>query len=254
MDAPAKQPDGAPSDAVGNGAPGKRTLADTLCAAGILAFFGASVLAFRLASVAGERDLSDDGRPLLLAGTFLTFLLVPVVMFYARANALAGRSNAPRFVVLAVLLGFHFVCLCNGAYEFGRVQGHSKMVRERSDLRSLATALESYRVDQGTYPVGLAALVKPGSSLPSVPTSVFGKHLPAHYQRDAAGRDYCVWLAGPDEAWAAAHEPELDAVFAAYLAQTDDAPTAEARSVTYDASNGTSAGVVWRSSRMDSWK
>lgn len=111
-----------------------------------------------------------------------------------------------------------------GQANFNEAEARARVSRARTDMRSLATAIEAYNVKTKTYPPALQPyLVSPVAFITSIPADPFSPGGdPYHYWLDPATGRWIVWSVGPD--------------------QTDNRTA-----VVYDPSNGTvSAGDIPR--------
>jgi len=116
-------------------------------------------------------------------------------------------------------------------------------------MRSLATALESYRIDWGLYPGRLDEMTTPIVYITDIPRDPLspsgkGKHRqPIQYYH--RGEDWILWSAGTDKVYDIRHEI-LESFFDLTNATTETLNILHAR-YTYDPTNGVvSPGDAWR--------
>jgi type II secretion system protein G len=98
-------------------------------------------------------------------------------------------------VVIAILLG---VLLPN----FRGTQDEASEQRARSELRTIATAIESYYIhNNNTLPANLTALITANPRIISVvPDDPFRSATDYSYETDSSGTYYVVWSYGNDRA------------------------------------------------------
>ncbi|MCA9441810.1 MAG: type II secretion system protein [Candidatus Omnitrophica bacterium] len=100
----------------------------------------------------------------------------------------SGFTLIELLIVIAIVLTLISIALPN----FLEARMRAKVVRAEADLRSLATALESYRLDFKEYPptpmeslgnrfFRLSFLTTPVSYMHSIPLEIFGKEEPEPY-------------------------------------------------------------------------
>ncbi|MFH0794382.1 MAG: DUF4190 domain-containing protein [bacterium] len=193
---------------------------------GILGLVCFSILTGIPAIVLGILALKDIRRdPARLAGSGL-----------AIAGIVVGALSTVTVFLLAAIAVPNFL----------EAQVRSKVSRVKADLRMLATGLESYRVDNNSYPVGttpgggLEKLTTPVAHISSLPPDTFAreKGAPLRYHTDGAG--WILVSRGPDLDYDI--EPRSD--YSTQNAKSSDVLWAK----TYDPTNGTvSNGDIWRS-------
>jgi len=158
---------------------------------------------------------------------------------------------------------------CFGIHWWTRPVFVCELVRTRaqraaSDMRSIRTALEAYRVDNGAYPAAAAfepevadvvrsiGLLKGGTRLPNCLTTPIAyvtshftdvtireMHLPYLYFTD--GESYLLCATGQDKRYQIRHPLGI------FNAHRDGDPTLALAAYTYDPTNGKdSAGDLWR--------
>ncbi len=79
----------------------------------------------------------------------------PCCGFQASASPLAGAWNRGRaftLIELLIVAGILAILAAIALPNFMAAQARAKSARARSDLRNIATALEAYRTDSGSYP------------------------------------------------------------------------------------------------------
>ena len=101
--------------------------------------------------------------------------------------------NAFTLIELLIVVAIIAILAAIAVPNFLEAQIRAKVSRSKTDIRSIATAFEAYRVDSNNYPPfslqrgGLVSLTTPIAYISSVPSDAFGKHLPrdtffAYYQ------------------------------------------------------------------------
>ncbi len=161
--------------------------------------------------------------------------------------------------------------------NFLEAQVRAKISRVRADMRSVATALESYMVDSSTYPNdsdadlddlvashkqhGLQLLTTPISYIATVPKDPFLNNRPGGgggYMQLASGADHKGW----ESAWGSYEQQGAEAKVQCYLlfscgpnptmeeATEDNDPFPwRTKCLSYDSTNGTkSSGDIYRAS------
>ncbi|MEM0927264.1 MAG: prepilin-type N-terminal cleavage/methylation domain-containing protein [Planctomycetota bacterium] len=73
------------------------------------------------------------------------------------ARALSTRSSAFTLIELLIVVAIIAILAAIAVPNFLEAQTRSKVSRARADLRSIATAIESYAVDNNRYPTMLSA-------------------------------------------------------------------------------------------------
>jgi type II secretory pathway pseudopilin PulG len=127
--------------------------------------------------------------------------------------ALAGIIlGAVSFVVVVPIIA---VLAAIAIPNFLEAQTRAKVSRTMSDMRSLATAIEAYAVDNNTYPVRLDQLTTPVSYIASLPHDIFTEagerggekswlaYAPLNPQTNRGQTRYSSWILssrGPDGA------------------------------------------------------
>jgi len=133
------------------------------------------------------------------------------------------------YVIVFAVLGGFYLFFSNNGYVCGGTR--ERVSRVKADLRSMATAIESYYVDTDAYPAWSAVAVNSESQIPSfvgsspsdslighltTPISYVSNYFPDPYTRpndrsyaywqidshDAEGHEFNGWIAwspGPDE-------------------------------------------------------
>ena len=110
-------------------------------------------------------------------------------MFDLKPSRHSRRSGAPGFTLIELLIVVAIIAILASiaVSNFLEAQVRSKVSRAQADMRTIATALETYHVDINHYPptpldsLGsrdqrLAFLTTPVAYLTSIPTEVFSKH------------------------------------------------------------------------------
>ncbi len=122
-----------------------------------------------------------------------------------------GFTLIELLIVVAIIAILAAIAVPN----FLEAQTRSKVVRMQNDLRTLAQAIELYRVDEGQYPrigppgtcqmasSGVAELTTPIAYLNPYPLDSFrledGRFQPMYYSICNYGTAYCdLWSWGPD--------------------------------------------------------
>lgn len=162
-------------------------------------------------------------------------------------------------VVVAVIAILAGIALPN----FLEAQTRSKVVRVKADQRSVATALEAYRVDEGRYPPStlippfrrLRPLTSPVAYMTEVPNDVFGGgdtgpgpfHTQGKFNFGAMPIDkesrYALTSVGPDRG------ADCDGIefYPGYSEDLWEHPATGFTFIRYDPTNGTiSDGDIWR--------
>lgn len=121
---------------------------------------------------------------------------------FSRANTRRARHSAFTLIELLIVVAIIAILASIAVSNFLEAQVRSKVSRAQSDLRTIATALESYRVDTNKYPptpvdgLGnrdqrLSFLTTPIAFITSIPNEVFTK----------SGREgYAFWSANLNDA------------------------------------------------------
>ena len=125
--------------------------------------------------------------------------------------------------------------------NFLEAQVRSKVSRAHSDMRSLATAIEAYMIDNNTYPKELEPfLTTPVAYITSVPTDPFATTEGAAFRyRSQDDKGWILFSAGPDKQY------DIDPVKDYDAAKENPLPQLFLK--TYDPTNGTtSRGDIWR--------
>ena len=147
----------------------------------------------------------------------------------------------------ALLLGC-LVCgwllAANAVPGFLAAQVQSKVSRVRSDMRSMATAIETYYIDHNTYPVSLPLAAPSGITTPIAYNSShfldpFAPTLGDTLRYHTTGDGWIIWSAGPDAVYG------LD--WKVYNTEEEQPSDILLTQYTYDPTNGTiSVGDIWR--------
>jgi len=123
-----------------------------------------------------------------------------------------GFTLIELLIVVAIIAILALIAVPN----FLEAQTRSKVARMESDMRMLATAMESYHVDWGCYPRnppsgtcviapnGLPELTTPVAYITSFPTDIFrfenGAYRVIQYGTCTSGQTYWyMWSIGPDK-------------------------------------------------------
>ncbi len=105
---------------------------------------------------------------------------------YKRRDATPGQTRLPAFTLIELLVVVAIIAILAAIAlpNLLEAQVRSKVSRAKAELRTLTTALESYRVDTNRYPedyaaavpkeYGLGRLTSPVAYITTVPTDVFG--------------------------------------------------------------------------------
>lgn len=168
------------------------------------------------------------------------------------AAARPGRRSSVGLIILVIVivgigaLGFMAILAAIAVPNFLEAQVRSKISRTRADLRSMATALEAYNIDNNAYPIstanlnpdsttmpwpvgytrgGPASLTSPIAYITNFPIDVFmeSQGQTFAYWRPGDGADgWALFSAGPDEEYdldwrAYAHDPATGALSARSL-------------------------------------
>jgi len=159
------------------------------------------------------------------------------------AGRLKGEGQAMAGIILGVVGSAAGVFAMVAIADFLEAQARSKVAYSRSDMRSLATALEAYHVDNEEYPPALAPwLTSPIVYVTANLTDPFsGETRQAfRYSRLDEGRGWILYSAGPDGVYDIDPAGDLDAGSGDLLTALVDK--------TFDPTNGTtSRGDIWRS-------
>lgn len=190
------------------------------------------------------------------------------IMIYSRANAGGGQAVAAMAVVPVAVLAAIAVP------NFMEAQGRSSIERSRSDLRTMAVAIESYYVDTNTYPAysansqnnffgpyvsqapelagvptfrvknppELYILTSPISYISSMVEDPFAPAKGATYGYYSTPVGWIIWSPGPD----GKYDINSRNVNRIYI-PTGQVPSPELIGLAYDPTNGTeSGGDVYR--------
>lgn len=176
-----------------------------------------------------------------------------------------GRLRGDGFALAGIILGIVWLVLIVPAMlaaiaipNFLEAQTRAKVARTQSDMRSLATALEAYAIDNKTYPAQLRQLTSPVAYITAIPLDVFAAkdgqagdlrwfaYTPLPFESERTQTRYTAWVLasrGPDGVFSPDPARELSAA--------KDLKTEEIQRLlvpkTYDPSNGTrSAGDIFR--------
>jgi type II secretory pathway pseudopilin PulG len=223
---------------------------------------------------------------------FLTFFLPLFGLLGAIFGAMAlsrirksqGRLTGSTPAIIGLVLSIISLCLFGVVLLFAAIavpnfleaQTRSKVSRARNDMRSMATALESYYVDYNKYPASssnasgnLYAYLGPNSPMSSQPTfGLLGNKgavlttpiayitsipfdpfapvagAPFCYYLDPTGTTWLLWSAGPDKKYDITAKNIVGILNPQNPNMTSN-PTLLA--LTYDPTNGTkSPGDIWR--------
>lgn len=202
---------------------------------------------------------------ILAVGCFWIFTGIPAILLGLSAKRdirqSQGRLSGDGLATAGIVLGaLSFVfsmlplvgCLAMLAMpNFLEAQARAKVSRARTDLRSLAVALEAYNVDNNKYPPSLHVLTTPIAyhrSLPTDACSAAANPTLYDYAADRKGRFWILRSVGPDQ------KPDLDLRMltegpAGVLEKGPVDPFVAITSSRYDPTNGTfSPGDILRTS------
>ena len=185
----------------------------------------------------------------------------------------APKKKMPVWLIVVIVLGCLLV-LCGVPFlvlmaiavpNFLEAQVRSKVSRTRSDLRSMAVAIESYYIDYNSYPahtvtasessMQMASSAKPsfrltnGSQRASLTTPV--AYLTSYFPDAFApvkGETFCYYAAGGGWiAWSPGPDLQYDIRAERDYNPASSTPTDQLLWVTFDPTNGTvSPGDIWR--------
>jgi hypothetical protein len=110
-----------------------------------------------------------------------------------RIERVFRRGNGWTGLILGIGL-VSFWSACNGSGGYGPVR--APVSRVRADLRSMATAIESYKLDHDALPMAAWQLTTPTPFLKALLADVFDPETPLRYR--AVGSGYLIWSVGPD--------------------------------------------------------
>ncbi len=169
-------------------------------------------------------------------------------------GALNCSRNAKVFGIITILLILLMMLALGGfffwAYQQGGFDTHqrSKTSRAQADMRTLATAVESYYIDHNAYPQYLRQATTPISYIYNIPEDAFSPGNPIQYMDvkfDIDGKQkegWMLWSIGPD----GYDDVEVDQV-EERLKKTPNDPALAFYDLTYDPTNGTkSDGDIFR--------
>lgn len=174
--------------------------------------------------------------------------------------------NQPRaFTLIELLVVVAIIAILSGIAlpNFLEAQTRSKVSAVQSDLRTVATALEAYRVDHNRYPPStlvprfrrLMPLTTPTAYLTEVPRDVFNTRDPAHGPFRRNGNFvYGAMPIDKESRWALASDgpdlsPNSDGIefYPGWSDNLWENPASGFDYVRYDPTNGTiSRGDIWR--------
>lgn len=157
------------------------------------------------------------------------------------ALAVAGIATGAVGTVFVLLISALMVAIA--VPNFLEAQNRARISRTKSDLRTVAVALESYHIDHEAYPPTLHNLTSPVAYLSSVPYDPFtGKDSPQTYDYATDAEDHWILRGvGPDE--------DKDMVpLESYLDGDEPGEAGQKRlPYEYDPTNGTvSSGDIFR--------
>ncbi len=186
----------------------------------------------------------------------LALITAPLALLFGvialRKNRKAPNSANFALAVIGIVLGLivGLVILLLAAIAapgFFKAKALSEVSRTKSDLRSMATALEAYWIDSAWYPPNLntnppqvsSALTTPVAYVTMVFPDVFAPTPGTSLRYYTDGKGWIMWSAGPDN--------DYDLQWQIYNLSFDQPSDELLALYTYDPTNGTvSDGDIWR--------
>jgi len=173
------------------------------------------------------------------------------------------RRRAFTLIELLIVVGIIGILAGIALPNFLEAQTRAKVARAKTDLRTIATALEAYRVDENLYPSStlvplfrrLRPLTTPVAYLTTVPTDIFDtRDSGAGPFRDRGNYAYGAMPIDQESRYALASDgpdrhPNHDPIqfYPGYSDDIWENPSSGYDYIRYDPTNGTiSLGDIWR--------
>lgn len=135
-----------------------------------------------------------------------------------RKNRGFGKFKGFSLLEMVIVMGIIAILLGGAIYMMGGLTGQAEIQRAKTDIQSLSTALETYKINAGNYPTqsqGLKALVERPSS-PPIPRPY--KAIMDEVPKDPWGNEYRYRFPGSVDK----SKPEVFSVGEDGQADTDD--------------------------------
>jgi hypothetical protein len=185
----------------------------------------------------------------LVASPYFIFASVPAFLFgiassikISRNRVRLGGKDFSNIGIVFGCLGLLVLIFWLQVYRHDRL--HDRIDKARMDMRSVAVALEAYRIDSNLLPLNLNILTSPIDYLSVIPSDPFspGQGFSYfHYKESHDKEGYCLWSIGPDR------KMDFSSQFLQSVVSNPSKNISLFYDKTYDVTNGTfSTGDIWR--------